>query len=244
MGSLTITEPQYCWPDQQMDSSRLLDTSRLVSPVPMQASVSDATADAREISVSGKAKGLDRLCQFKCLEYLCISIVDSSAAGIVGQIPALRRLVIHDLRVNDLRAFSDLSHLDDLAIVGSSKLKSISGVENLRNLRSLILCDNCNYDSVADLATLSALETLWLEGGMSKLLRISTLAPLERLHRLERLRLASIRVADGSLRSLHGLASLREVFIAKAFSPAEFRGLAKALPHARGQFVDSYREEA
>ena len=219
-----------------------IPSSELLSPMPVQACISDALAEAREVAVYGKTKGLDRLSRSLRLEYLWISGVDSFSARIVGQIPALRRLVIHDLRVPDLSALAGLSHLEDLAIAGSPKLKSVAGVECLKELRSLILFDNCNYDNVAALAPLNALETLCLEGGFSKPLRICSLSPLENLLALKRLRLASIRVTDGSLRPLHKLRSLDQVFIARAFSPAEFRSLAIALPNVRGEYVDSFRD--
>jgi hypothetical protein len=47
----------------------------------------------------------------------------------------------------------------------------------------------------------------------------------------------------GELRQmLHQLGELSHVFIAKAFTDTEFRHLAAALPNARGQFVDSFRD--
>ncbi|HEY7152382.1 MAG TPA: hypothetical protein VH575_00340, partial [Gemmataceae bacterium] len=109
-------------------------------------------------------------------------------------------------------------------------------------LQRLILFDNCNYTDLEPLGPLQELEALCLEGGWSKPLRLDTLAPLGRLGRLKRLRLASLRVADGSLRPLHQLGELSNVFIAKAFTDTEFRHLAAALPNARGQFVDSFRD--
>jgi hypothetical protein len=153
----------------------------------------------------------------------------------------LRRLVIHNLRVEDLTAFAALTDLQDLSIAGSPKVRSLSGIETLRKLRRLILFDTCNYGDLDAVETLSDLEALCIEGGFSKPLRISTLGPLQQLKNLKRLRLASIRVVDGSLRPLHGLGSLRQVFIAKVFSPDEFRALAAALPQVRGEFVDTFR---
>jgi len=112
----------------------------------------------------------------------------------------------------------------------------------LSNLRSLILFSNCNYHDIAELRCLDQLDMLCLEGGLSKQLKLASLAPLESLKSLQRLRLASLRVQDGSLQPLHGLHALREVFIAKVFSALEFRALAQALPNARGQWVDSFRD--
>jgi hypothetical protein len=43
------------------------------------------------------------------------------------------------------------------------------------------------------------------------------------------------------LRSLHGLQTLREGFICKSFAAEELLSLGRALPLARGEFVDSFR---
>jgi hypothetical protein len=215
--------------------------SELLSPMPVLDTVSEGSGDARVVAVYGRARGLVHLHQSQRLEFLWISGVDVRSAEVVGQIPALRRLVVHDLRMADLRAFSSLRCLQDLAIVGSPRLKSLDGIEDLRALRRLILFGNCNYGGVAQLALLGDLETLCLEGGVSKSLRLPTLGPLEQLRSLRRLRLASIQVADRSLRPLYSLSSLREVFIAKTFPPGELRALAMALPEAHGEFLNSYR---
>ncbi len=89
------------------------------------------------------------------------------------------------------------------------------------------------------------LETLSIEGGMSdsRPLRVRSLDPLAGLTRLARLRLASLRVADGGLAPLHGLLGLRDVFVADMFSPWEMRALATALPEARGEWLDAYRRD-
>ena len=60
---------------------------------------------------------------------------------------------------------------------------------------------------------------------------------------MTRLRLAGIQVLDKSLEPLHSLTLLRSVFIARNLPKPELRALAAALPKARGEFLDSYRNE-
>lgn len=213
----------------------------LMTPTEVAEVVTDAHLTAKVVAVFGRAKGLARLAASPHLTHLWISGVNAGAAEVVGRMTHLRRLVVHDLKVGDLRPFGTLSGLEDLSVAGSTKLKSIAGVDALTRLRRLVLFDNGPYPDVDALAALDALETLAVEGGFSKSLVIPSLRPLEGLTNLRRLRLASVKVTDGSLKPLHRLSALREVFIARAFSPEEFAALAVALPEARGAWLDSYR---
>jgi len=198
------------------------------APGPVQQAVG---SEAPTLAVYGSAKDLGRLTQFHRLEVLWVSGVSRQAALVLGQIPALKRLVIHDWRAPDLGALSSLTSLRELVIVGSSRLKSLEGLATLRRLRSLILFDNCGYSDLTPIESLEELETLCLEGGFGKDLRVDSLRPLRHLRRLVRLRLASIKVGDGSLKPLHDLTSLRETFVSKKLPAEELRALGRALPH-------------
>jgi len=220
-----------------MDISQL----QLSSLGPVVDAVTPELLGAEQISIFGRAKNFARLRTATKLRRLWVSGFNAETAGVVAEIGCVRSLIIHDFRVPDLASLAQLASLTELSIAGSAKLKSLSGVSNFRQLRRLILFDSCNYPDVEELAHLRELETLCLEGGFSKQLRLPSLTPLQPLENLRQLRLASLRVTDGSLRPLHGLSLLRETFIARAFSAEEFRALAKALPHARGEFLDSFR---
>jgi len=192
--------------------------------------------DGREITVAG----LDDLRE---LQYLWTSRLTIPGAEAVGQLVQLDRLVVHEYRPADLRPLSPLRNLTRLAIVGSPALKSLEGLEPLTNLRELILFDNSYYSDLSPLANLVNLETLCVEGGLYKNLKVDSLGPLAGLERLTRLRLAGIQVLDKSLEPLHGLTLLRSVFIARTLPKPELRALAAALPEAKGEFLDTYRNE-
>jgi hypothetical protein len=154
----------------------------------------------------------------------------------------LRELVIHDFRASSLAVMPDAQALEVLAVCGSPKLRSLDGLQRYRQLRQLILLDCCNYRDLSPVRALSQLDTLCLEGGFSKMLEVETLGPLSGLAELRRLRLASIRVSDRSLRPLEGLCTLESVFIARTFPKRELRRLANALPEARGEYLDWARK--
>ena len=218
-----------------------LPSAELLAPAPVFDLVASIPRDTAVAAVFGRAQDFENLAQLQSLEYLWLSGIREKEVAIVGRMPWLRRLVVHDLRVSTLQAFAWLGQLTSLRIAGSPKIKSLNGLERLTGLTELILFDCCNYATIEQIAPLVSLETLCLEGGFSKALTIESLEPVASLTQLRRLRLASIRVRDKSLRPLHGLDRLREVFIAKMFPDSELRAAAAALPAAHGEYLDSYR---
>lgn len=215
---------------------------QLLAPRPAATTLAEIENGARVAALDGRRVEVAGLPPSHALETLWASRVGRDAAVAIGQLPALSRLVIHDYREADLSPLAGLGVLTSLAVAGSPKLRDLAGLERLTGLTELILFDNCNYTHLAPLAGLGHLETLCLEGGFSKPLRVETLAPLAWLTRLRRLRLASIRVEDKSLAPLHGLTALREVFVAATFPKAELAAMAAALPEAGGEFLDSQRQ--
>jgi hypothetical protein len=218
-----------------------LPSAELRAPPPAFDRVASIPCDAAVASVMGSVKDFENLAHLESLEYLWVSGIRDKEAAVVGRMTWLRCLVVHDLRVSTLEAFAPLGRLESLRIAGSSKIKSLNGLERLTGLAELILFDCSNYPTIEQIAALATLDTLCLEGGFSKPLTIESLEPLARLTELRRLRLASIRVGDKSLRPLHGLDKLRDVFIAKMFPVSELRAAAAALPAAHGEYLDSYR---
>jgi hypothetical protein len=197
--------------------------------------------DGVELAIYGEALVKGGVGALPNLKYLWLSGASSEACRIAGTIRSLRRLVVHDWRAPDLKHLSRLVELESLAIAGAPRLKSLDGIGELADLQSLILSDCCGYTSLKPIQNLVGLRTLCLEGGFSTILRVESFEPIGALKKLERLRLASVKVQDKSLRPLRALKMLRDVFINDLFSVAEMRGLAAALPLARGEFLDSHR---
>ena len=218
-----------------------LPHSELKAPLPHVVSLEAVDQAVQTLAVDGRAAGLAALVELPDLRFLWISRVPADVAALIGRLPRLERLVIHELRAADLTSLAPLGRLRSLAVAGSPKLRSLAGLEQLAELEELILFDNCNFDDLTPIQGLGRLTTLCLEGGFSKMLRLSSLSPLAGLDRLRRLRLASVRIADRSLRPLHGLSGLREVFVAHNFPKPELRALAAALPQAKGEWLDSFR---
>jgi hypothetical protein len=201
-----------------------------------------APPDATAVSAFGRSKTLGRLASLARLQRLWLSGMGQHSWSLIPSLSMLRELVVHDFRVQSLAAIPELPALRKLAVAGSPKLTSLDGVQRYQQLRELILFDCCNYRDLSPIRCLRQLDTLCLEGGFSKHLKVHSLKPLADLVELKRLRLASIRVEDRSLEPLHALAGLESVFIARSFPATELRRLAEALPNARGEFLDSARK--
>ena len=219
----------------------MLPNAELLAPTSVADTVASIPRDAAAAAVFGRARDFEALVSRRSLDNLWLSGIREQEVAILSEMTWLRRLVVHDLRVSALQAFASLQQLRSFSIAGSPKIKSLSGLEQLIGLTDLILFDCCNYATIEPVAALASLETLCVEGGFSKPVTIESLAPLARLTELRRLRLASIRVLDKSLRPLHGLDRLSDVFIAKMFPDSELRAAAAALPAARGEYLDSFR---
>jgi hypothetical protein len=200
--------------------------------------------EVQTVSVYGKARGLARLKDFRRLHTLWISGLTESQADIVGALPELKSLVIHDLRPPSLRNLAGLKSLERLAICGVSRLKTLEGIQSLQHLRELFLVIVTGLESLDPLSALDNLEVLSIDGGLYKNLRLPSFKPLSGLSQLRRLRLAGVSVVDRSLRPLHDLSGLRDVFIGSPFSRKELVALAAALPFARGEMLDSLRGDA
>ncbi|MRR11339.1 hypothetical protein EG835_02375 [bacterium] len=214
------------------------------APITPERDVRSIPLNASVVATYGAAKDLSRLTSFPKLRDLWLSGLPEKHVPLISSLGQLSSLVVHDLRCTSLLPFAGLGHLERLVICGTSRLQSLEGLGSLVHLRELLLVLVTGIRDLEPLTSAPPITTLCIEGGFSKALRLPTLGPLAAVSTLTRLRLASLRVADGSLRPLHRLSAIRDLFIADVFSPQEFRALAHALPNASGEWLDSYRHTA
>jgi hypothetical protein len=220
-----------------------LPSTALRAPSIVTECVEAIAEDAKTTAIFGRARDFEDLRLRRSLSELWTSGLGPDQVRTLGAMTWLQSLVVHDWRVPTLESLSALAHLRTLRIAGSTRLQRLDGLQHLKSLTDLTLFDCCNYTHVTQIEAIVGLNTLCLEGGFSKPLRLESLSPLAKLVHLRRLRLASLRVEDQSLRPLHGLAGLRDVFIARTFPDTELRAMAAALPLARGAWLDACRTE-
>ena len=197
-------------------------------PVLADVTQADPTATSLRLRRIGKYRpGLSRC---RHLTQLWAYGVDAAFLQEVVHLPALRVLHLDDVSTADLWPLAGLAGLERLTIVGATKVPDLAWTAGLGSLRVLGLEHFKRVSDLSPLAGLAGLEALAVEGSVWTAMRVATLAPLASLHGLESLFLTHLRVADKSLRPLHGLARLRVLHCARFFPDAEFQALAAARP--------------
>jgi hypothetical protein len=187
--------------------------------------------EARHIDLSGRAKDIARLAEFRSLEVLRVSDADDKALEIIGALPALRVLSLFGVRASHLGALTGLGRLELLDCRDARRVTDVRALARLERLRVLTI-DVSGLRELSQLEALVQLRGLEILGG---LLRLPTLEPVGRLTGLQYLTVGNVRVADQSLRPLAALTNLRSLdLIHNRFPFAEFAELAVALPDTEG----------
>jgi hypothetical protein len=198
--------------------------------------------DASELAITGRTKNIHRLVSFRELASLWIAGLGPHQLKAITRLNRLQRLVIHDMRVADLRPLATMTALKTLVIWGNTKAESLAGIDLLNALDTLAVENFQRVRSINPLAALTDLRVLCIEGSMHSAMMIETLKPLEKLKRLGELRLANVRVIDASLAPVAELKQLERLFIANMFSVEEFAELSAALPHTEGESLAAFRQ--
>jgi hypothetical protein len=197
-------------------------------PVLTDVAQADPMGTALRLRRIGKYRpGLSRCRQ---LTQLWAYGVDAAFLEEIVQLPRLHTLHLDDVGAADLAPLAALAGLERLTIIGATKVPDLAWTHGLGSLRVLGLEHFKRVTDLSPLAELTGLTALAVEGSLWTAMRVTTLAPLAALHDLERLFLTNLRVADKSLRPLHGLARLRVLHCARFFPDAEFQSLAAARP--------------
>jgi hypothetical protein len=135
-------------------------------------------------------------------------------------------LLIFGYAFESLRALGAFRELQVLKIRGARKLATLDGAEDLHALRVLVLATTPGSDA------------------SSQCIEVQSLAPLERLPRLERLLLLGVRPRDLDLSPVMRMQRLGEVEVSGVpeFTIEHYARLAAALPATTGRCLQPYVE--
>lgn len=158
----------------------------------------------------------------------------------IARMPALETLYLQRVTATDLRPLAALPRLRRLIVKDATRVDDLDWVAGLAAIESLGLENLKRVGSLDPLSGLAGLRGLAVEGSMWTAMRVATLQPLAALTGLQYLFLTNLRVADRSLRPLHGLSELRGLQCARWFADGEFAALAAARPGLRCHWLTAH----
>jgi hypothetical protein len=196
-------------------------------------SVSGVDPEAADVVFRREGTSHVGLHRYTAIRRLWASQVDAAFLDEIAAMPALEMLSLQRVTAINLQPLvrlrrlivRDATRVVDLEWTRALALESLA----LENLKSV-----CSLEPLADQHGLRALA---VEGAMWTAMRVHSLEPLRNLERLEYLFLTNLRVRDGSLRPLHGLARLRFLQCARYYADGEFALLATARPDLQGNWL-------
>ena len=161
----------------------------------------------------------------------------------ISRLENLELLHVDGLTANALTALGRNRKLRRLLLIGGTKIEDLDWVASLPSTLEVLFLENFSRVSdVSAIGQLSNLTALGIEGGITTHVRIDTLAPLARLHHLRSLFLASARVQDKSLSPLHRLTRLERLECTARFPDREFIELRNSLPNLECQWIKMIEE--
>jgi hypothetical protein len=199
----------------------------------------DVPEDVQVVHVTRSTQRLDLLPGFRNLRVLYAHDMDNPSFHAICSAVQIVHLDANIFGVTSIDELSRLTNLCKLELEGNTKISSIACIGVMKKLQSLSF-NNCPV--TIDLDALSAckeLKYLSLSSRYAKAMKIASLAPLSALDKLERIALVNVRVGDKKLTPLHALIKLTQLELPIFFPNGEFAALAKALPNARGRWIDS-----
>lgn len=188
--------------------------------------------DATEVCFRRERRSQRGLHRYGAIRCLWADGVDDAFLDEIARMPALETLSLGRVTATDLRPLAMLPRLRRLMVKDAPRIEDLAWTEGL-HVEALGLENLKRVASLEPLAALTGLRGLAVEGAMWTAMRVASLQPLAALQALEGLFLTNLRVADRSLRPLHGLPRLRELQCARWFGEAEFAALAAAQPGLR-----------
>lgn len=217
----------------RIDAGVGFEWDRLPAAVTSVAGVDPAAADVVFRREGTSHVGLH---SYTAIRRLWASQVDAAFLDEIAAMPALEMLSLQRVTATDLQPLARLRQLRRLIVRDATRVADLEWTRALA-LESLALENLKSVCSLEPLADQHGLRALGVEGAMWTAMRVHSLEPLRSLERLEYLFLTNLRVRDGSLRPLHGLARLRFLQCARYYDHSEFAALAVARPELEGNWL-------
>lgn len=193
----------------------------------------DIQPDARDVVMYRIKQSHKGIGAHRHIRRLWAHAVNQAFLEEIAQIDALEMLYITRVSATDLTPLRNLQRLRSLSVIDATKVTDLNWLPRTASLQALAVENMKRVTDLDALALLTQLKALAIEGSVWTAMRVASLAPLRALKQLEYLFLTNLRVADKSLKPLHGLTGLRALQCANFFPDAEFAALANARPGMR-----------
>ncbi|HEY1140824.1 MAG TPA: hypothetical protein VGE88_11530 [Lysobacter sp.] len=230
---MTVAHAAHAAHAARIDAGVGFEWDRLPAAVTSVAGVDPAAADVVFRREGTSHVGLH---SYTAIRRLWASQVDAAFLDEIAAMPALEMLSLQRVTATDLQPLARLRQLRRLIVRDATRVADLEWTRALA-LESLALENLKSVCSLEPLADQHGLRALGVEGAMWTAMRVHSLEPLRSLERLEYLFLTNLRVRDGSLRPLHGLARLRFLQCARYYDHSEFAALAVARPELEGNWL-------
>lgn len=149
---------------------------------------------------------------------------------------------LYQFLAKDLSCLENLNKCETLITEWNTKATELWNLKSNPNLRKLAIRD---YSKITDLSALenaTQIESLSLDGGMDKKIKVNSLKPLSKLLQLEYLRLTNIKVADESLEPISDLINLKILELSNQFPTKEYANLAVKLTKTECSMFKAYHK--
>lgn len=178
------------------------------------------------------------------VEYLWFtSRVSQEMFEVACQMENLKGLFIKWSGIKNIDSIVKLKHLKHLHIGSSSQIENIKVFININSLETLELENIKKVQDFSDLAGMTNLVELGIDGGMWQAQKIQSLKPIENLVNLKRLSLTNTQILDGSFDPILKLKNLVGFYCSWNNPVSEFEKL-KTLPNLKyGNIETSWEEE-
>lgn len=201
--------------------------------------ITDYDQNVKGICLNQDADNINLLSNFKSIETIkCFRITNDQ----INEFPLLSSVKYLMINCNDCSSLDFLIKFPNLIylnIDGFDSLESLEGIKNLRHLEYLSLLNNKKLVHYDEIETLTTLNNLRIEGGVSSSYKVGNLNFLKNLN-LFRLDLQNVSVNKNNLLLIANLKNLQKLCLAINFKVEEIAYLKGALPNAKCYDFEPY----
>lgn len=198
--------------------------------------------DSEKIRLTAKAKGIEKLSEFRQLKSLMCFQINQELLKHICSCESLESLYIDSFKANDISCFQRLEFLKVLSLESCSIIDNLSEFSKLQKLQGLAIVHFKNVHKIEPLSKLTNLRQLKISGSMWTRMNIETLAPITELRNLEYLSLTNLKVKDESLKPLANLSRLEQLDVANFYPMEEFAWLSSKLKNTKCGWFSPYIE--